>query len=272
MIAKRRTALTFIVSLICLFSSVCFADEIMFQNQTGLQTGTVVGEDGQSVTIRFPREAIKSISKSGEKGLVPLSDKVIWEEGKDYLILKIPRRSIQVAPQETQAETPPMKQEAAPSALSRSKEMAVQVEVPPEKKTETTGTASISGSSAKMNTQQKLLQEEMGRVEGVIRWQGRPLQNSKVKIVLETYTGFSLSALKELFGADKEKSSQDEIVLETTTDSQGHYIFNETPPGYYRLYWIPDENTGWVRRLREKPDIEVVTGRLTIANVPEKMK
>ena len=271
MIIKNRTGFTFIISLTCLLSFPCFADEIMFQNQTGSQTGVVVGEDTRSVTIRFPKEAIKSIVRRGDESSTPLSDKVIWDEGKDYLILKIPRRSIQVISQETPAGAPPMKQEAPPPGLSPRNEKAVQVEGSPEKMGET-GAAQRFASPTKMPTQQKLLQEEMGRVEGVIRWQGKPLQDSKVKIVLERYTGFSLSALKQFFGADKEKSSQDEIVLETTTDSQGHYIFNETPPGYYRLYWIPDENTGWVRRLREKPDIEVVTGRLTVADVPEKKR
>jgi hypothetical protein len=35
---------------------------------------------------------------------------------------------------------------------------------------------------------------------------------------------------------------------------------------------MPDANTGWIRRLREKPDIEVVSGNLTVENVPEKTK
>jgi hypothetical protein len=269
MIMKTRTAFIFIISLACLFSLPCFADEIMFQNQKGLQTGVVVGEDTQSVTIRFPRGAIKSIVRRGDQSSMPLSDKVIWEEGKDYVVLKIPRGSIQVVPEE--AQTPPVKQEATSPGLSLMNEKAVPVERPPEK-IESAGTAQTSASPTKMSTQQKLLQEEMGRVEGVIMWHGKPLQNSKVKVVLETYTGFSLSALKELFAADKEKSPQDEIVLETTTDSEGHYVFNQAPPGYYRLYWMPDVNTGWVRRLREKPDVEVMTGKLTVADVPEKNK
>jgi hypothetical protein len=271
MITKRRTKLTFIIFVTCLFPFPCFADEILFQNQKGSQTGVVVGEDNQSVTIRFPREAIKSIVRRGDQSSTPLSDKVIWEEGKDYLVLKIPRRSIQVVPEEAQTVTPPMKQEATSPGLSQSNEKAVRLEGPPEK-IESAGTAQTLPSPTKLNTQQKLLQEEMGRVEGVIMWHGKPLENSKVKIVLETYTGFSLSALKELFAADKEKSPQDEIVLETTTDSDGHYVFNQAPPGYYRLYWMPDVNTGWIRRLREKPDVEVITGKLTVADVPEKMK
>jgi len=243
----------------------------MFQNQKGPQTGVVVKEDDQSVTIRFPKEAIKSVTRSGDEHTMPFSGKVIWEEGKDYLILKIPRRSIQVIPQKTRAETPSMKQEVTAPSLSQGNEKAIRSEAPPEKigKAET---GHISGSPVNMDAHQKLLKEEMGSVEGVIIWQGKPLKNRKVKIVLERYTGFSLAALKKWFATDKEKSPGDEIVLETQTDTQGRYVFYEAPPGYYRLYWMPDINTGWIRRLREKPDIEVVSGNQTVENVPEKKK
>ena len=271
MTAKRRTGLAVAIFLTCLFSFPCFADEILFQNQKGSQAGVVVGEDDQSVTIRFPREAIKSVTRSGDEHTTPLSSKVIWEEGEDYLILKIPRHSIRVVPQETRAGALPMEQKATAPSLSQGNEKAVRSEEPPEKigKAET---GHISGSQANMDAHQKLLQEEMGSVEGVIMWQEKPLKNRKVKIVLERYTGFSVAALKKWFAADKEKSSPDEIVLETQTDSQGRYVFREAPPGYYRLYWMPDINTGWIRRLQEKPDIEVISGNQTVENVPEKKK
>jgi hypothetical protein len=271
MTAKRRTGFVFVIILCLLFSFPCFADEILFQNQKGSQTGVVVGEDDQSVTIRFPKEAIKSINRSGGEHATPISGKVVWEEGKDYLILKIPRRSIRVVPQKTRAEIPSMKQESASTELSQKNEKAVRSKEAPEKigKAET---GPVSGSSAKMDAHRELLKEEMGSVEGVIMWQGKPLKNRKVKIVLERYTGFSVAALKQWFAADKEKSLQDEIALETQTDSRGRYVFHEAPPGYYRLYWMPDANTGWIRRLREKPDIEVVSGNRTVENVPEKKK
>jgi hypothetical protein len=271
MTAKRRTGLAVAIFLTCLSSFPCFADEIMFQNQTGPQTGVVVGEDDQSVTIRFPKEAIKSVTRSGEEHTTPLSNKVIWEEGKDYLILKIPRHSIRVLPQKTRAGTPSIKQESASTDLSQKYEKTVRSEEPSEKigKAET---GLISGSPANKSAHQELLQEEMGGVEGEIMWRGKPLQNRKVKIVLESYTGFSLAALKKWFADEKEKSSPDGIALETQTDSKGRYVFQKAPPGYYRLYWMPDINTGWIRRLREKPDIEVIPGNVTVENVPEKQK
>jgi hypothetical protein len=269
--AKRRTALRFGIFLMCLSALPCVADEIQFQNQKGLQTGVVVREDDQSVTIRFPKKAIKSITRTQAESSTPLSDKVIWEEGGDYLILKIPRQSIQIVPEETQAGTPPVKQEPARPGVSPQRQERPQAAEQPEQ----IGKAEAMqgpGSQTKMILHQELLQEEMGSVEGVIMWRGKPLRNAKVKIRLESYTGSSFAALKAMFAAGKENSSQDEIVLGTQTDSQGRYVFHKAPPGYYRLYWLPDKDTGWVRRLREKPDFEITSGKLTIANVPEKKK
>jgi hypothetical protein len=269
MTAKRPKGLVLVIVLMGLVFSPCFADEILFQNKKGVQTGVVVGEDDQSVTIRFPKATIKSVRRSGGEPSVPLSGKVIWEEGKDYLILKIPRRSIRVVTQKTPAPASSVKQESASTGLSQKSKKAVRSEEPPETLGKA-GTDHRSGSPANMNAQQELLKEEMGSVEGVIMWQGKPLRNRQVKIVLESYTGFSRAALEKWFATENEKSPQDGIILETQTDSKGHYAFHEAPPGYYRLYWMPDKNTGWIRRLREKPDIEVKTGNLTVENVPEK--
>ena len=260
-----------VIILAGLFSFPCFADEIVFRSHKDSQTGVVVGEDNQSITIRFPKEAIKSVKRSDDVPPAPLSGRVIWEEGKDYLILKIPRSSIRMVQQKTRPSAPSAGQEPATTGFSQKNETAVRSEEPPEK-TGKAGIEHISGAPVNMNAHRELLKEEMGSVEGVIMWQGKPLKNRPVKIVLERYTGFSRAALEKWFTADKGKSLQDGIVLGTRTDALGHYIFHEAPPGYYRLYWMPDANTGWVRRLREKPDIEVTTGNLTFENVPEKTK
>jgi hypothetical protein len=271
MIVKRRTGLMFVIILSWLFSFPCVADEIQFQNQKGSQTGVVVGEDNQSVTIRFPKSAIKSVKKTVDESSKLRSGQVIWEEGKDYLILKIPRQSIRIVPQKTRASAPSMKQESVSTDVSQKDKKAILSQGPPESIGKS-GTEHFSGSPAKMNAQQELLKEEMGSVEGVIMWQGKPLKNRQVKIVLERYAGFSQAALEKWFAADKKQPVQEGIILKTQTDLKGRYVFHEAPPGYYRLYWMPDAKTGWIRRLREKPDIEVTTGNLTVENVPEKKK
>ena len=130
MIAMRRLPLVFGIFLTLLLSFPCFADEIMFLNQKGSQTGVIVGEDDQRVTIRFPKETIKSINKSGDEHAPHFSGKVIWGEGKDYLILKIPRRSIQIVPQKTGADMPSIKQESVSTGFSQKNEKAIRTEAP----------------------------------------------------------------------------------------------------------------------------------------------
>ena len=60
--------------------------------------------------------------------------------------------------------------------------------------------------------------------------------------------------------------------FETGTDDAGRYRFERVPPGDYLLYWMPGGETGWLRRLREKPDLEVVPGRVTVLNIPADRK
>lgn len=259
----------FAVSLSCLFSFSCLADEIQFQNQQGIQHGVVVGQDEQSVVIRFPREAIKSISRDENESPEPSSDKVIWEMGKDYLTLKIPRGNIQFNPQGPSKVATAAGTESLSPGLSQISEKGTVEEEQKPRGLEKAEVKDTHAFQKDMNVQQRMLQEEMGRVEGVIMWKGNPLQNSQVKIILERYTGFSEAALKK-FEVDEGSSSENEIVLKTTTDSKGHYGFNEAPPGYYRLYWKPDEITGFVHRLREDPDLEVISGNLTTLDIPGK--
>ena len=128
-------------------------------------------------------------------------------------------------------------------------------------------------SSETLSTTEQLLQEEMGSVTGVISWKNKPLANRDVRIRLERYTGSAWGALIKMFGGDESQSAQKkEISLKTQTDSLGGYKFEHVPPGQYRLSWMPDAETGWIRRLREKPDFEVSPGGLAIQNIPEKEK
>jgi hypothetical protein len=224
-----------------------FADTIVFQHPNMPQRGTVVGEDESSVTIRFPRTAVKSIGKSSAKSSAA-ANRVILEEKGGFHILKIPDHLLQIRT--------PAKTEDAAGAQQNSRNVQQTTPADEEKQAPT--------------VQHQLLEEEMGGVQGTIRWQGQPLRGN-VKIVLTRYTGFSFAAMLKMFSSDSASASNEkEVVLTTATDGRGHYIFPTAPPGFYRLYWQPAGEKDWIHRLRDKPDFEVVAGRTASLNIPAK--
>lgn len=222
--------------MVVLSTFPCQADEITFKHQ-GIQVGTVLEQDEQTITIRFAKETIKSVVM-GQKEVS--SGKKTQDPDLVYTLPQLQTRIERL-----------------------------------EKKLEQNKKADISpspGPSKNEKTIEQLLRDEMGRVKGVILWGGKPLVNGGVTIAIDTYTGFSWASLKKMFSKNKEKSSDQGITLRTQTDSQGRYIFEEAPPGWYRLYLLPNPETGWVRRLAEEPDFEVIAGQLTIHNFPKEQK
>lgn len=225
------------------------ADEIVFKNQNAPQKGTVVEQTDSDVTIRFPRQAVRSIRKSTDTETGAQDDnQVILEEKNGFHILKIPDHLLQIKASENQTATSGEAQEASSSLPSETKQKA----------------APLVGD--------KLLEEEMGAVEGTILWQNKPMQG-EVKIVLAKYTGFSMAAVKKMLSSESPADAANkEIFLKTHTDDQGRYSFTRVPPGFYRLFWLPAGETEWIHRLRDKPDFEVAAGSKTFQNIPEKQE
>lgn len=115
--------------------------------------------------------------------------------------------------------------------------------------------------------------EEGGGIEGVIRWKDRPLSRGRVMIVPSKIAGLPPgSREKAKAGVAGAPGEGKDDKLETETDVAGWYRFDRVPPGEYLFYWMPNPETGWVHRLREKPDLEVVAGRVTILNIPAEKK
>ena len=129
---------------------------------------------------------------------------------------------------------------------------------------------SATAISKKESLGEQLVEGEKGGVEGVIRWKGKPLVRSDVMVVLMRYTGISLASLKKAHseGRDKDRG----IYFETTTDALGRYRFEKVPPGEYLFYWKPDAETGWVRRMNDKSDVEVLPGKMMVLNIPAERK
>jgi len=239
--------IAFLAVLSGLGTSLCSADDILFQDQKGPQVGVILQEDEKTVTIRFPRESLRSLNRD------------------------------RVSPSVSTADVPNTRTEHLHAT-----DLSANVKDLQERMDRLEGqfrmlegrqTSSFTESSLKETVTERIISEEMGRVEGVIRWLGSPMVHGKVRIVLMKYTGFSPGSLKKIFPPDPETSAgQYEMTLITQTDSQGRYAFDRVPPGQYMLYWQPNENTGWVRRLREEPDIEVIAGKLARLDIPEKKK
>lgn len=124
--------------------------------------------------------------------------------------------------------------------------------------------------SKKESLSEQLVEGEMGGVEGVIRWKGKPLVHSDVMVVLMRYTGISLASLKKAYSGSGDKDRG--IHFETTTDALGRYRFEKVPPGEYLFYWKPDAETGWVRRMNDRADVDVLPGKTMVLNIPAERK
>ncbi len=220
------SCLCLIILMPGLRQSPCYADEIKFKDRTRVQVGIVTEEDEDTVTIRFPRESIRSIVRDSER---------FSTNGKNRDIERLQKR------------------------IER-----LEKNLQEGKKSNGSRTLDTPKNAADLK---QLLREGMGRVEGVILSKQRPLANKSVIIILDRYAGLSF---QKVHLENKKKSRDNKIIIKTKTDSKGQYIFKKVPPGRYRLYWKPDSRTGWVHRMREKPDFDISAGELVTQNIPEK--
>jgi len=95
--------------------------------------------------------------------------------------------------------------------------------------------------------EEKYDMKNYGKVSGRMLNRGKRLKVCQVKItLLEKWA---------LFGKPSEG-----IKFETITDENGHYSFEKVPPGGYKLYWKPPNETSWIRSIKMEPDFFVETG------------
>ena len=57
------------------------------------------------------------------------------------------------------------------------------------------------------------------------------------------------------------------VEIETVTDKDGVYHFENVSPGLYKLYWKPPSETSWVRRFKMEPDVIVEPGKIQILRI-----
>lgn len=84
-----------------------------------------------------------------------------------------------------------------------------------------------------------------GAAWGRLLQQGKPLANCRVVIVPFT---------KSFRGYSPDKTKPPSVAV---TNEQGLYHFDDVAPGPYKLSWLPEGYTQWIRRIAFQPDVVV---------------
>jgi hypothetical protein len=94
----------------------------------------------------------------------------------------------------------------------------------------------------------------LGSITGRILAQGQGLAGCHVKMV-------RLVEARGLFEAYK--TFQEGMEFEAVTGQDGVYRIDALPEGSYVARWLPKGESGWIRRLCDKPDAVVKAGDVT---------
>ena len=103
----------------------------------------------------------------------------------------------------------------------------------------------------------------VGIVEGKILHRGKGLVKCRVKLVRLVKT----DTVAGLFKVLKEGMEFDAV-----TDKDGKYRLEGLPVGSYKLKWQLQGDKGWIRRLRQKPDVTVKVGEISVVRTVETSK
>ena len=95
----------------------------------------------------------------------------------------------------------------------------------------------------------------IGSAQGQILRNGQGLAGCKVKLTMI----LKPQSVVEMFNTIREGAE-----FTTVTDEQGKYVFEKIPIGAYKLKWQLPNDTGWIRRLRDKPDALIAEGQTAV--------
>ena len=201
------------------------ADTVYLKNNAKGNTGKVLEEYPDSIVIRFPKSEIKRIEAEEKPPLnqEASAQKVIWIDDGDTITLRLPKQSVQISGSQALESAAGAKPPLAPS-----------------------------------ESLQELSRLKQGlAIQGKVLMKGAPLAKCRIRILRITdSTGDRL--LRLLSGSNTEKAEQS---FEAVSDEHGIYTFTSIPYGEYILYWKPEGQENWIRRLSENPDITLVQGR-----------
>src|SRR5579862_1910432 len=93
-----------------------------------------------------------------------------------------------------------------------------------------------------------------GKIEGRILLQNAGVLGCRVKL------GRLLESSSFLGMSDEVRQG---ATFDAVTDADGRFVFHDVPRGAYRRMWQPPGDSGWIRRLRDKPDARVEVNQTT---------
>lgn len=206
-----------------------YADTVYLKNNAKGNMGKVLEEYPDSIVIKFPKSEIKRIEADEKPPLnQATAQKVIWIDDGDTITLRLPKQSVQIS---------------GSSAVPAEGGAAVG-------SGQNTASNPPQASNEPSNLRQGLA------IQGKVLKKGEPLAKCSVRILRITdSTGDRLIRL--LSGSNTEKAEQS---FEAVSDEHGIYTFTNIPYGEYILYWKPEGQDQWIRRLSENPDITLIQG------------
>ena len=193
----------------------------------------ILEERSDAFIVKIPKGEVELIKRETPTEIKLWKEKkILWEDQGDYLVLSLPKERIAPPPTATAEGTL-----GYTPAASLEEGLAV---------TGVKGQRSAVGILT-------------GDVTGRVLQHGRPLVGCRVK--LSAIQG-AATELTRLLGA-KTSQGSDQNVVETTTGSDGVYLFEDVPIGDYDISWLPQDSTHWLSWLSDKPDVTVKAGEIT---------
>lgn len=229
-LSRLATAVAFALTLSPVASQ---ADRLRLAEREGGSEVEVLEEREDAFIVKIPKDEVELIKRETPTEIKLWKEKkILWEDQGDYLVISLPKERIAPPPTTTAEGTPGY----APAA-SLEEGLAV------------TG---VKG-------QRSAIGILTGNVTGRVTQHGRPLAGCRVK--LSAIQG-PATELTRLLGAKPSQGSGQNVV-ETTTSSDGVYLFEDVPIGDYDISWLPPDSTHWLGWLSDKPDVTVRTGEIT---------
>ena len=209
------------------------ADRLRLAERDGGAEVEVLEERPDAFIVKIPKDEVALIKRETQTEVKLWKEKkILWEDQGDYLVISLPKERI-APPPETAAE------EISGYAPAASLEEGLAV----------TG---VKG-------QHSAIGILTGNVTGRVLQHGRPLPGCRVKI--SAIQG-PATELTRLLGA-KTSQGSGQTAVETTTGSNGVYLFENVPIGDYDISRLPPASTHWLGWLSDKPDVTVKAGEIT---------